>query len=958
MTAEPPPGRQEPRLLVSRRRVLQLGLAGGAAAAVGPGLAGVARGEAVPARRPPRAAGAGEGPGAPTGLRTSGLVEPLGLGADDVFFSWHVDDAGRGAVQSAYRVVVTGPPRGAVWDSGRVASDAQAFVPYAGPPLRPDSVYAWTVRTWDGTGRPGPFSSPARFETGLADADWGAQWVRRLTVEAPDDPATFQAEEQFGVWPARAEYTYVRREAVLGPSPVVRARVYVSADQLYELYVNGSMVGKGQAYQFPDSQYYETWDVTHLLRPGRANAFGILYTWQGPAKGHPAGAPGVIARVTVDHDDGGREVVVTDASWRVLPGPWVAPTQRDEEGDPVDYTEHVVGPAVPTGWDRPGFVDAAWAPATVIGEHPARPWSRLVPVRTRQAFRVEPAARLTRLPDGAVVADFGRVYAALPQVRFHHGVPGRVVTMHAGYVLDASGRVSTSHGNQHTDMSYAYVQRGGVETFRSFDYLGFRYLQIDDPGEAMDAADVAAVTKHVAVPDEHAATFRSSDSVLDAVFELGRHSALYTMQEQFVDTPTREKGSWLWDGRNESMTALAAFGDHNQTRKSLLEFAQSQARYWPNGAINKIYPTALGALQLAYFTAIYPEWVWNYWLHTGDRALLTSLYPVVLRVAGFLHAAVEPRTGLITDIPSDTDVPMHPTDTLMNLLAVNVFRRVAAMGAVLGRPRSEIDGQQNRRVALTTAVNRRLSRPDGLYWDGLDSTGVPVPASSQSTNAYALSFGVVPPARAGALADHVAGQGLATEPMMAADVLEALRTSGHAQAVLDMVTDVHRPGWANILARGGTFTWEVWDPTDTDAAVAPLAALYPGNSMSHGWGSNVLAAIQRTFLAVAPTGPGFSTFSVTVPRTTLGAAAGRVPTPAGPVTVAWTRSAAGEIELDLSVPANTAAEVVLAGAAGHRVEEGGRPLASAAGVGAPRASGDALVVPVGAGTYRFTSRSG
>ena len=51
----------------------------------------------------------------------------------------------------------------------------------------------------------------------------------------------------------------------------------------------------------------------------------------------------------------------------------------------------------------------------------------------------------------------------------------------------------------------------------------------------------------------------------------------------------------MWDGFNESQTAMAALADQNLTRKSLQEFAQSQARYWRSGAINKIYPTGLGA---------------------------------------------------------------------------------------------------------------------------------------------------------------------------------------------------------------------------------------------------------------------------------------------------------------------------------------------------------------------------
>ena len=97
-------------------------------------------------------------------------------------------------------------------------------------------------------------------------------------------------------------------------------------------------------------------------------------------------------------------------------------TQRDEEGDPVDYTENIDGPAEPIGWDRPGYNDLAWAPATVIGLHPTLPWTHLVPVRTRIVYAPVRAVSVTRLPTGALVVDFGKVYAAIPQVTFHQGV--------------------------------------------------------------------------------------------------------------------------------------------------------------------------------------------------------------------------------------------------------------------------------------------------------------------------------------------------------------------------------------------------------------------------------------------------------------------------------------------------------------------------------------------------------
>jgi len=193
----------------------------------------------------------------------------------------------------------------------------------------------------------------------------------------------------------------------------VRARAYVSGDQQYELYVNGARAGKGQAYSFPDSQYYEALDVTRLLRPGAPNAFALLYDWQGATKGHPAGTPAVVAEVSVLHADGTVEEVVTDGSWRVRKGAWLPGPQRDLEGDQVDYVEDIDGLLEPVGWDQPGFDDSAWAPAAVLGRAPVAPWTHLVSVRTRIAEAPLTPVSLTRLASGAVVADFGKVYAAV-----------------------------------------------------------------------------------------------------------------------------------------------------------------------------------------------------------------------------------------------------------------------------------------------------------------------------------------------------------------------------------------------------------------------------------------------------------------------------------------------------------------------------------------------------------------
>jgi len=917
------------------------------------------------------------GPGPPLALTVDDLVAPIGLGLTDVYFGWHVNDRRRDAVQSAYRIVVTRPTLVAtgrraapvVWDSGKVVSAAQAFVPYGGPALAPDTTYRWTVQTWDGSGVSGPLARGGTFDTGLDDGDWQADWIKRPTVETLDTPQTFDVQNATGIWADKDEYSYVRKEAKLGSSPIVRARAYVSADQEYELYVNGTMAAKGEAYSYPDSQYYETTDITRLLKAGRANAFGIIYNWQGPAKGRPEGTPGVIARITVLHADGTVDVITTDGTWKVLPGAWLPGVQRNEEGDPVDYTENIDGPAEPIGWDEPGYRGSGWKPAEVIGPAPTAPWTHLVSVRTRIVYQPIHAVSVTRLASGAVVADFGKVYAAIPQVTFSHGVHGRLVTMHAGYLLDRSGAVSTTMGTQHTNMSYSYIERGGGgETFRPFDYLGFQYLQIDDPGETLTTKDIVILARHDAVPDQYAGTFTSSDKTVDAVFELGRRSALYTMQEQFVDTPTREKGPWLADGMNESETAMDAFGDTNLTRKDLLEFAQSQARYWPNGAINKIYPTALGAQEIPQSTADYPEWVWQYWIHTGDRALLTTLYPVVVKVSDFFWGSIGPN-GLVGGIPGPADVPQFPTDTQLNLLVDNVFTRVADMGVALGRPAAEVTLQRQRAAELAAAINAHLLLPAGYYTDGLDATGRPVSPtddlctcsgaeSPQVDNALAVQFGVVPPSDVTSVTDYILSMPFDPPVMSAAVVLNALRIAGRDGDLLHILTDASEPGWANILARGGTFTWEMWDPQDQDVLTPPLASLLGnGDSRSHGFGSNVLVAIQQAMLGVIPTAPGYASFDVTPPLHALHFAAGQVPTPAGSIVVRWSRPevASQPFMVDVTVPANTMARVSIPATGLNGVRESGKALGGREGIASASIDGDYAVIDVGAGSYHFTS---
>ncbi len=873
------------------------------------------------------------------GLTVNGTVSPLGVDPDDAFFAWTVQSNPdqRQVQQTAYRIVVrrTDPgPSAVVWDSGSQQTGQQAFVAYGGSPLAADAAYAWTVQLRDAGGRWGPVAAPATFTTALRAADWQARWLR---------PA--------GASPQPDRVTYLRTEITPPAGPLRRATAYVSAAHTYRLYLNGPQVDAWPSFSYPDEQYARAVDVASVVRPGRPNALGVLHRWYGPGQGRPASAPGLLLQLSLWYADGRHVVYGTDGSWRERPAEWLPSPQRNS--DVGDFVEWVDGRDYPQGWSSPGYDDADWSAVTVIGPAGSAPFTRTYAQRTHIEERPVLPVRLHALADGSVVADFGAVYAARPRVEFASGVPGQTVTVRGGYLLDPDGQVSTLHGTQETNLSSTYIMRAGAQAFEVFTYFGFRYLQVQGAGQALGRHQVLALARHTSMPEAPAATFSTGDRMLDAVWRLCARSCLYCSQEQFVDTPTREKGPFTWDDANESEAVMRAYGEQNLTWQGLRDVARGQARYWPDGRTNAVYPNGDGARYYATFSARYVEWLWRYYASTGDRTTAILLYPSASKVAAWLWSARQASTGLLYGLGDTSNGdPVYgydlsvAADTASNVLAVNAFTRVAQLADVA----ADAGGAalwQARAAELAAAVNATLRRPDGVYVDGVDADGAQSGSASQEANALALAYGVVPASGLSAVGAHVEGLGIDLGPNHGLELLRGLAAAGLPEAVVRTLTDASIPGWAHIVAVGGTFTWEQWSPSDLI-----------GDSMSHGWGSSALVAMQETLLGVtfmAPDEDGTVRLAVTPPTRGLAGATGSVPTIAGPLAVAWERGSGGRLTVDLSVPANATAMVTVPASGGvSSVREGGIAVERAPGVTVRSVADGMAQLSVGSGRYRFT----
>lgn len=857
-------------------------------------------------------------PSAPTNLRVQDVAEPVGIGARPTF-GWIVQDADSDAIQSRYQILVAttlanlNADSADVWDSSAVTSRQQNQIAYAGPPLRSNQRYFWKVRTWDQDLAVSAYSAPASFSVGLlANADWSpARWIKRNTTAADD-------------------YSYFRKSLTLPNKTVRRATAYLSSAHKYALYINGNLVGKGPSYHHPQFQYYNAYDISAALRPNAVHVFAVFNHWFGGGQGRAASSRGLIFKAIIEYSDGSSTTVVSDSSWRQSQASSWVTGQPQRNGEGVGYVERIDARNLMANWNSPTFSDAKWSTATSIGAHPVAPWiNPLAPDLSRIVETEVAPVSVTAKGGGKYLIDLGRVYAGVPRIAFSGGVSGTVVAMRGGYALNAAGEIDPAR-NQATNMAYAAVLSGRAFVFEPAEYLGMRYFQIDNAPMAVSSANFKFIRRHHTV-DPARSTFTSSDATLNAVWDLMKHSLLLGAQEQFLDTPTREKGSFLGDAAIQSHAAMLTMAERVLTRKTLQEFIQSMSHYWSavgdTGRINAVYPNNDGARDIPDYTQAYLPWAWAYYMETGDRSFLSDHYARFKQVADYVHRHLDPATGLITNLAGGTaayqygivDWPASmrfgydmttTARTVINCWAYLDADVMAQIADVLGYS-SDRELYRSRAEALKAAINARLRNGSGVYVDGLTASGLPSSGVSQHANMFPLALGIVPPEQFTSVLNHVKERKMSVGMVTVQWLVRALGQADQGPALLDLYTNANNLGWARCLQRGATATWESWT---SDVA--------SNESLSHPWGAAGLDGYVRYILGVQPLRPQHELVRIQPLDfdDQLDAASGSVPTDRGDIAVSWTRSSAGFV-MQLSLPSNVRALVYVpkAGLAGNRV---------------------------------------
>jgi hypothetical protein len=451
------------------------------------------------------------------------------------------------AVQSAFQVQVyslAGAESAVVWDSGQTSGDQQDVVFGSGTTatLLPSTLYAFSVRTWDGSGNPSSFSANGTFLTGLWESGW---------LAAP-------------IWHPNSTSNFVLfRASVVAPTPaatpaLATAFAFVTANPqasshgeqenskllaAYKLFLGGTLVGmgpgrvgtcgpvcpvggdKGVCFCTPH-HVYDVYDVTQLVSSaisGGSNLTVAIQSFNYPpnnASSPILNVPSkVLLQISLTYADGSVVVLgagggaTTTSATASLSSTFVPLSFSALNADAyfapsccvsdvawyLQPAENFVASLEPLGWRTPGYApsppDPRWVPAALQPPFdPAREPLVARPTRPMSVAEGVQPASVVQLGPGHWFVDFGLEFQGGVRISFPSTDPaldGHTVQIRMGEELLSVDPPAVKY-EMRTGNTFLYtwtlrggpgsngsLPDGGVQTFELHEYIEFRALRGD-----------------------------------------------------------------------------------------------------------------------------------------------------------------------------------------------------------------------------------------------------------------------------------------------------------------------------------------------------------------------------------------------------------------------------------------------------------------------------------------------
>ncbi|MEO5682310.1 MAG: family 78 glycoside hydrolase catalytic domain [Chitinophagaceae bacterium] len=884
----------------------------------------------------------------PTALTCEYIENPLGIDIKLPRLSWTFTSTERNQLQSAYEVIVSISAQditkgtGSAWASGKVASAENIQIVYAGKPLQSFTRYYWRVKVYNQKGEASGWSGINWFETAMLETnEWKAQWINDGTKNPEKDEDYYKPDRM----------PLLRKSFTTGKK-VQSARLYISGVGYYEAYLNEKKIGDNILdpgfTTYRKQVLYVVHDITALLRKGN-NTAGIMLGsgWWNPLpfkffgrwdlrNYQQTGRPCAKAEIHLRYTDGSQEVIATDESWQSAPGPI---TQNN-----VYIGEHYDARLEQKNWTSINEDKSAWKNAVVVpGPDGLLTAQMLPPIKvTRTVTPIE----IIAFRPGIFIADMGQNFGGVANIKVK-GPAGTTITLRYGETLfkDGSLNVMTTAATQIKKggikagpgapetmwQEDRYTLKGeAVETWHPrFTFHGFRYVEISGWPGTPTVNDIEGLRMNSAVLQN--GSFACSDTMFNKLHDVTQWTFLSNIFSVQSDCPGREKMGYGADIAVTANTYMYNYNMANFYTKTVRDYANEQQ---PDGGITEIAPYT-GIADRGYggesgplgWQLAFPYVQKQMYEMYADKRIIENNYEGLKKQLVFLESKAKDNI-FYWDISDHEALDPKPEA----LTATAFYYQHAIMGSefagILGRQQDSVQYAKLAQKIKSAIVAKFLLPGTGRFDNG-----------TQSAQLFALWYGLSPE-KENTLKVLVqeferhnwhVSTGIFSTKML----FDVLRENNMNEEAFRVARQEDYPGWINMLNNGATTLWEAWHDPGT---------VYSANHPMFG---SIDEWFYRSLLGINAAAPGFKKIIIKPqPAGSISWAKGSYRSVMGSIHSAWKKED-NTFSLQVSIPANTGAEVFIPVKAKGVITEAGNPVTVI------RYEKGYAVVQVGSGEYIF-----
>ena len=444
-----------------------------------------------------------------------------------------------------------------------------------------------------------------------------------------------------------------------------KMKLHVSADNRYNLYLDGRIIGRGPCRSDLEHYIYETYELE--ISPGEHALAAHVAVFGDGCRGNEVAqaemhyGSGFLAAGGVFKD--ARKIINLETleGWKCR-----LDESRTHRSHNIEFghfaaippMENIVFANLARKWTEVSFDDSAWISPRDAGPVTLRDtmavqltqwWltPRQIPMLEEKeaAFSsavksegidissvndwIKGKSQLRISKDAKITIDAGHLTTAFPKLEFDSGMNATVkITYSESLFVDTRKLERDSKDGSVFGYSDMMKLDGKASCFEPFWFRTFRFVEIDIKLKGIPLSIKTPRFTTFMYPFDLKADIETGDGEIRKIWDIAWRTARLCANEHYYDCPYYEQLQYIGDTRIQALISYCATGDGRLGRQAILQFDWSRL---PEGVTQSRYPSSAKQV-IAGFGLYWVMMVKDYYEYFGDKELVKAVFPGILAV--------------------------------------------------------------------------------------------------------------------------------------------------------------------------------------------------------------------------------------------------------------------------------------------------------------------------------------